>query len=245
MSLDEAFPDLTADTTGWLAAATIGVPVSVGRLHDGRPVIVLGNVRSYAVFNHVQGDNPDHDYGDCGIVSCADVLDQFGLRLTEADVIRHATRCREAHLVAGHPERSGWTLPSEQARILCDYGVPARALQGQSADQLASAVQLGYGVIAGVNAGVLWTDSRFLGDGQPNHVVTVTGIAREPYDGGLEGFYINDSADGRSAEYVSVHLMTTAFVRTGGFCVVTEIRHSPATGTPAPVAPSGRPQPAA
>jgi hypothetical protein len=223
VSLEEALPDLAAASTGWLSTAVIGVPVSPGRLPDGRPVIVLGNVRSYAAFNHVQGDNPDHDYGDCGIVSCADVLDQFGLRLTEADVIRHATRCREAHLVAGRPERSGWTVPSEQAQILSDYGVPARALRDQSADQLASAVQLGYGVIAGVNAGVLWTDSRFLGDGQANHAVTVTGIAREPYDGALEGFYINDSASGMSAEYVSVPLMTTAFVRTGGFCVVTQI----------------------
>jgi hypothetical protein len=222
VSLEEALPDLVPATTGWLSTAVIGVPASSGRLPDGRPVIVLGNVRGYAVFNHLQGDNPDHDYGDCGIVSCADVLDQFGLRLTEADVIRHATQCREAHLVAGHPERSGWTLPSEQARILCDYGVPARVLREQSADQLASAVQGGYGVIAGVNAGVLWTDSRFLADGQANHAVTVTGIAREPYDGALEGFYINDSASGLSAEYVSLHLMTTAFVRTGGFCVVTE-----------------------
>jgi len=245
VSLEEALPDLSGGTAGWLSTAIIGVPVSSACLPDGRPVIVLGNVRGYAAFNHLQGDNPDHDYGDCGIVSCADVLDQFGLRLTEADVIGHAIRCREAHLVTGHPERSGWTLPSEQARILCDYGVPARALRDQSADQLASAVQFGYGVIAGVNAGVLWTDSRFLADGQANHVVTVTGIARDPYDGGLEGFYVNDSADGRSAEYVSVHLMTTAFVRTGGFCVVTEIRHSQARETPAPAAPPGRPQPAA
>jgi hypothetical protein len=226
VSLDDARTDLAAHTTGWLSAAVIDVPISAGSLPDGRPVIVIGNIRAYAAFNHPQGDNPEQDYGDCGIVSCADVLDQFGLRLTEADVVRHATQFRELHVEAGHPERSGWTLPSEQARILCDYGIPAQALHDQSADQLAGAVQLGYGVIAGVNAGVLWTDARFLGDGQANHVVAVTGIARESYDGALAGFYINDSGSGLSAEYVSVHLMTTAFVHTGGFCVVTEIAHS-------------------
>jgi hypothetical protein len=186
---------------------------------------VIGDVLGYAAFNHLQGDNLEHDGGDCGMVCCADVLDQFGLGLTEADIVRHATRCRELHVVAGQPDRSGWSLPTEQARILCDYGVPAAAEQDQPIDRLADAVQRGHGVIAAVNSGVLWSDVRFLGDGQANHGVTITGVARDPYDGALEGFYINDSGTGHSAQFVSAHLMTTAFVRTGGFCVVTDRPH--------------------
>jgi len=44
--------------------------------HDGSGVpesLTIGDVRRDAAFNHLQGDNPEHDRGDCGIVSCADV----------------------------------------------------------------------------------------------------------------------------------------------------------------------------
>jgi hypothetical protein len=200
-------------------------PAQPGQLPDGRASLTIGDVQGYAALNHLQGDNPQHDDGDCGIVSCAEVLNQFGIELTEADVVAHATRRRELHVVAGHPEESGWTLPAEQVAILADYGIAAHWAGDQSTEQLADAVQGGRGVIAAVNAGALWSDPSVLGHGQANHVVTVTGIARDPYDGALMGFYINDSGNGRSAEFISVHLMTTAFVRTGGFCVITDVVH--------------------
>lgn len=116
----------------------------------------------------------------------------------------------------------GWTLPAEQAAILTDYGVPAHAEEAQPVARLALAVQVGHGVIAMVNAGVLWSDPRGLGHGQANHAVTITGIARDRYDGALLGFYINDSGTGQSGQFVSAHLMTTAFEHEGGFCVVTD-----------------------
>jgi hypothetical protein len=50
----------------------------------------------------------------------------------------------------------------------------------------------------------------------------VTGVARDPYDGAPQGFRINDSGTGQSRQFVSAHLMITAFERPGGFCVVTE-----------------------
>lgn len=142
--------------------------------------------------------------------------------LTESDVVRHATRRHELHVVAGQPDQSGWTLPAEQAAILSDYGVPAHVEEAQPIERLALAVQRGHGVIAMVNAGVLWSDPRVLGHGQANHAITLTGIARNPFDGALQGFYINDSGDGQSGRFVSAHLMTTAFEHTGGFCVVTD-----------------------
>jgi hypothetical protein len=214
------------DDTGWRRNTAIAVPVQLGHLPDGRRSLIIGDVRGYAAFNHLQGDNPQHDGGDCGVVCCADVLSQFGVRLREADVVRHATRCHELHVVAGRPDQSGWTLPDEQASILSDYGVPASAEEGQPLERLALAVQRGHGVIAMVNAGVLWSEPRVLGHGQANHAVTVTGIARDPFDGALEGFYVNDSGDGESGKFVSAHLMATAFEHTGGFCVVTKAAHT-------------------
>jgi hypothetical protein len=215
------------ETTGWLRNAAVAVPVQPARLPDGRPCLTIGDVRDYAAFNHLQGDNPDHDCGDCGIVSCADVLDQFGLRLTEADAFLHATRRQELHVVPARRDQSGWTLPAEQAEILTDYGVPAHAEEAQQVERLALAVQLGHGVIAMVNAGVLWSDPGSLGHGQANHAITITGVARDRYDGALLGFYINDSGTGLSGQFVSMHLMTTAFEREGGFCVVTDCVHEP------------------
>jgi hypothetical protein len=208
--------------THWRSDAIIAVPVRLAELPDGGSSLMIGDVTRCAAFNHLQGDNPEHDCGDCGVVCCAEVLNQFGVRLTEADAVRHATRFRELHVVDGRPDLSGWTLPDEQAAILGDYGVPAHAERAQTIERLALAVQHGHGVIAMVNAGVLWSDPRALWNGQGNHAVTVTGIARHPYDGALQGFYINDSGNGQSGRFVSAHLMTTAFERTGGVCVVTD-----------------------
>jgi len=114
-----------ADSTGWAQGAGITVPVRPGQLPDGTETLVIGDVAGYAALNHRQGDNADHDAGDCGVLCCADVLGQFGITLTEAELVAHATRLRELHVVAGHPEESGWTLPSGQVAILRDYGVPA------------------------------------------------------------------------------------------------------------------------
>jgi hypothetical protein len=214
-----------ADSTGWAEDAGIAVPVRRGQLPDGTQTLVIGDITGYAAFNHLQGDNADRDRGDCGVVCCGEVLCQFGITVTEAELVAHATRRRELHVVPGHPEESGWTLPPEQAAILRDYGVPAHEEDGQPVERLAVACQRGHGVIAAVNAGVLWSDACCLGHGQANHVVTVTGVARDPYDGALAGLYINDSGNGQSGQFVSLYLMTTAFVRTGGFCVITDGPH--------------------
>lgn len=191
-------------------------------LPDGEAAVMIGDVLRDAAFNHLQGDNPEHDAGDCGVVCCAEVLNQFGRAATETSLVAHATACRELHVVAGHPGESGWTLPAEQAAILADYGVPARAESARTTEWLAAAVQGGHGVIAMVNAGVLWSDPRALGHGQANHAVTVTGVALDPDDEALLGFYVNDSGSGESGRYVPAHLIRTAFERTGGFCVVTD-----------------------
>jgi len=210
------------DSSGWVCDAAAAVPVQSGRLPDGTLSLTIGDVAGSAAFNHLQGDNAEHDHGDCGIVSCVDVANQFGVRLTEAGAFVHAMRRHELHVVAGRPDESGWTLPVEQAAILTDYGIPAHAEEAQPVERLAVAVQHGHGVIAMVNAGALWSDPRALGHGEANHAVTLTGIARDRSDGALLGFYINDSGTGQSGQFVSAHLMTTAFEHEGGFCVVTD-----------------------
>ncbi len=93
---------------------------------------------------------------------------------------------------------------------------------------------------------VLWSDAAALEHGQANHAVTITGIARDPYDGAQLGFYINDSGTGQSGQFVSPHLMTTAFEHEGGFCVVTDRAQEARAKRPSrrlPVRVGGRPDP--
>lgn len=121
-----------ADSTGWVEGAGFAVPVGRGQLPDGTPALVIGDITRYAAFNHVQGDNADRDGGDCGVVCCAEVLCQFGITLTEAELVTYATRLRELHVVPDRPEESGWTLPSGQAAILAGLR-RARARRGRPA----------------------------------------------------------------------------------------------------------------
>lgn len=208
-------PDIAAD-----------VPASLGVLPDGRETVVIGDVSKFADLNHQQGDNPYGFKEDCGLCSCGDVLDQFGVNVTEADVVDHAVKNHECNIIQDDPTGSGGTTVSDQVRVLNDYGVPAHAEQQQSLDDLAGDVERGSGVIIEANAGSLWDDASYFEHGQTNHAVAVTGVARDPNTGEIEGFYINDSGNGQAAKFVDASTMTNAWVDTGGTCVVTDVVHT-------------------
>jgi uncharacterized protein YvpB len=206
--------------------AGIDVPTQLDVLPDGEPSVTIGDVQGYADFNHQQGDNAYGFQEDCGLVSCQDVLNQFGIPVTETDVVGHAIQNGECDVQPGDAADSGGTSTESQAQLLTDYGVPAHAESGQSLEQLAQQVEQGHGVIIGANAGVLWNDPQYVEGGAANHAVTVTGVARDPQTGAIQGFYINDSGDGNSAEFISAQQMTTAWQDTGGSCVVTDAVHT-------------------
>jgi hypothetical protein len=102
---------------------------------------MLGAVPYYAAFNHRQGDNPEHFTGDCGLVSVEDVLRQFGMNVTETDLVTHALQARECYVDPAGADYSGGTLPSQDAAILADYGVPSRAESGLTLAQLAGQIR--------------------------------------------------------------------------------------------------------
>jgi hypothetical protein len=194
-------------------------------LPDGRDTVVIGDVDGLKDFNHKQGDNPYGFKGTCGLVSCEDVLRQFGVDATEADVVDHAV-AKNLCAVTDDPAKSGGTTPEMRAQILNDYGIPAHVESGQSLEDLAGDVEHGSGVIVSANAGYLWNDPNALENGQTNHAVVVTGVARDPETGVVQGFYINDSGTGESGKFVDADTMTQAWVNTGGSAVVTDVVHS-------------------
>jgi hypothetical protein len=206
-------------------SADVDVPGQLDELPDGEPSVMVGRVRGYAAFNHRQGENPEHFQLDCGLMSVQDVLRQFGARVTEADMVEHAVQSGECSVNPAAPEQSGGTTPTEDARILTEYGLPSRAESGLTLTELAALVECGRGVIIGVNCGVLWQAPEDVGNGSVNHAVTVTGVALDPQTRTIQGFYINDSGSGQSAEFVSTILIRVAWQDTGGWTIVTDAAH--------------------
>ena len=182
-------------STGEWSDRAPDVPAQHDLLPDGRDAIVIGDVERCKEFNHPQGDNPYGFRGTCGLVSCEDILRQFGVDVTESDIVRFAIEHGLCE-VSADPCESGGSSPYAQALILKEHGVPAHVEVLDGSERLADCVEHGHGVIVGANAGVLWNDSRAFESGQPNHAVVVTGVARDPVTGEILGFYINDSGRG-------------------------------------------------
>ena len=217
----QAPPDLPPDVPGLPPDLLVDVPFQLDVLPDGREAVVFGDVAGLADLNHKQGDNPYGFEGTCGLCSCQDILNQFGVEVTEADVVRHAVANGECY-VSDDPAASGGTTEDGQAQILGDYGLPAHVEHGSSLEDLAMDIEQGRGVIIEANAGVLWNDAAYYENGQANHAVVVTGVARDPMTGAVEGFFINDSGTGESAKYVDAATMGVAWLDAGATSVVTD-----------------------
>jgi hypothetical protein len=200
------------------------VPHHLDVLPDGRETLVIGDPERCKDFNHPQGDNTLGYQGTCGLVSCEDVLRHFGVEVTEDDVVRYA---HDQGLCAVSDELSqcGGTTELGQAQILTDMGVPAHPELSSSLEELASHVENGQGTIIEVNAGVLWNDANYFDTGQANHAIVVTGVARDPQTGDIQGFYVNDSGRGLpedSGRFLETATMQSAWLDTGGSGVVTD-----------------------
>jgi hypothetical protein len=197
------------------------VPTKLEVLPDGREVLVIGEPERLKEFNHQQGDNSFGFLGTCGLVSCEDILRQFGLNVTENDVVRYAIENGRCY-TEGEPAQNGGTTPIDQAAILTDHGVPAHVEVNSSVEQLADYVEQGRGIIIEVNAGVLWNDPNYYGNGEMNHAIVVTGVDRDPSTGAVLGVYINDSGNGNSGQRIEVDQLRQMWIDPGGILVVTD-----------------------
>lgn len=205
------------------------VPRMLDVLPDGREVVVIGDVKGSAEFNHKQGDHRQGDNFEqitqtCGLVSCENVLRQFGIFVTEDTLVGYTG---EVGLRAG----DGTTTAVGVATVLTNYGVPSHVANPLTLETLASEIESGRGVIAGVNAGVLWDDRDSFGNGNPNHAINVSGVGRDPATGAIIGFYINDSGTGESGKFIDIDTFRYAFAPNGGGgeAVVTDAARSFAT----------------
>jgi hypothetical protein len=197
------------------------VPSEVTVLPDGRETVVIGDPEGDKRFTHAQGDNILGFEGTCGLCSCENVLRSFGLEVTETDMVFFATVRGLCTCEDPDPRMNGGTTPADRADILTRLGVPASASYGGSIEDLAGNIEQGKGVIIAVNAGVLWNDANADSGNVSNHAITVTGVARDPATGDIQGFFINDSGTGEAGKFVDASLMREAWEKVGGSQVVT------------------------
>lgn len=204
------------------------VPHHLEVLPDSREVLVFGDPEGMKQYNHLQGDNPYGFKGTCGLVSCQDILRQFGVEVSEGDVVHFAVDHKLCN-VTDDPSNSGGTTVEDQAKILGDFNVPAQSKSGGSLEELAQNIEEGHGVIAEVNSATLWDQPSFFNLGLPDHAIVVTGVARDPETGEIRGFYINDSGvppAGHSGLFIDAQKFNTAWngcFGGPGWSVVTDV----------------------
>ena len=197
------------------------VPTHLDVLPDGRETVVIGDPEGDKAFTHRQGQNSLGFLGTCGLCSCENVLRSFGLDVSETSMVIFASELGLCEADSPDPAQCGGASPMAIAEILTRHGVPADCAFGGSLEELAGNIEQGRGVIIGVNAGALWNDANSDSGGPANHAITVTGVARDPSTGEVQGFFINDSGPGRAAQFVDAALMRECWEDAGGTQIVT------------------------
>ncbi len=165
-------------------------------LVDGQDVLVYGYPKRNEL-DYMQGDAVTGFQGTCSLTSIANLLTQSGRPTTESQVINLAISHNWA---LNDPKLPSWQLggssAADQQAILSSLGLRNQVVAGYNESGIANLVRSGRGVILGVNAGQLWGDATYAGDGSVNHTITLTGAVYDSASGDLKGFYIADSGRG-------------------------------------------------
>ncbi|WP_458683392.1 C39 family peptidase [Prescottella equi] len=112
--------------------------------------------------------------GYCGPSSAAQVVSEYtGLDISDPQQL--VDRALELGLFVGGDPANGMTITSLEV-LLEDQGVPCH-VESSSVDDLAAKLDDGYGVIAMVDSGELWTPAdEIVEDDTADHVLVVAGI---------------------------------------------------------------------
>ncbi|MCR4413969.1 MAG: C39 family peptidase [Thermoguttaceae bacterium] len=125
----------------------------------------------------------------CAVVCQQMILRQFGVEVSEAQLVYDAT----SH---------GWLTdrgmnPADMGRLLEYYGVPMHQCSGDGIEAIASEIAMGHKVIVAVDSGELWKQDWFFEDwidpNAPDHAVVVTGL--DLSDPKQPKVYLNDPGD--------------------------------------------------
>jgi hypothetical protein len=97
-------------------------------------------------------------------------------------------------------------------------GLSAEIEPGESLEDLAQHVEFGRAVLAVVNAGTAWNTPDALENGEPDHPILVSAVARDAGTGQLLGVYARDPTRAR-AEFVPAEQLARAWLVPGGWMI--------------------------
>ena len=193
-------------------------------LVDGREVLVYGYPKRNEL-DYMQGDAVEGFLGTCALTSIANVLTQMGRPTTESEVV---TRAIDNGWTVSDASLPAWQLGGtnvhDQRALLDSYGIRNQVIAGYNETGLANLLRGGRGVVLALNAGTLWNDAGYVGDGSVNHAVTLTGAVYAQDTGELVGFYLSDSGRGRvndMTRFIDVATFRAAADVAGAYAIFT------------------------
>ena len=195
-----------------------------GGLVDGERVMVYGYPKRNEL-DYMQGDAVQNYQGTCALTSIANLITQTGRPTSESQIINLAIQNNWALNSTSLPSwQLGGSNVTQQRAILDSYGIRNDVVMGYNESGIANLVRSGRGVILGVNAGQLWGDSAYNGNGSANHAITLTGAVYSETDGTLTGLYIADSGRGMVSDmtrFVDIETFRNAVNIMGGYAIYT------------------------
>ncbi len=193
-------------------------------LVDGQSVLVYGYPKRNEL-DYMQGDAVPDYQGTCALTSIANLMTQAGRPTTESQVVQLAIRNNWAVNNPALPAHQlGGSNVHDQQAILQSYNLRSDVIDGYNEVGMAQLLRSGRGVILAVNAGRLWGETAYIGDGTVNHAVTLTGAVYGADDGQLKGFYLTDSGRGRvddMTRFVDVATFRQAAQAPGAYAIYT------------------------
>ncbi|MBR2296381.1 MAG: C39 family peptidase [Clostridia bacterium] len=175
------------------------------------------------------GEGVEGFEGTCGLVSVENILRMAGVNITEEKVVNYARThkiigfkgIRPMCTIDSSPENNGGTYAKDRQAVLRHFGIESDIEYG-SVEKIAEYVEQGRGVIATVDANMLWYQSH--GSVPAFHAITITSIQRDAHTNEITGVYVCDSGDRgeSSARLVPVEVMRFALAPTGAEMNITK-----------------------
>lgn len=174
------------------------------------------------------GEGVEGYRGTCGLASIENILRMAGYDIKEKDVVLYAKsnsgtkKGRKLCTTDSTPNRNGGTYAEDRRAILKHFGIDSDIKYTTDLNEIAEMVTSGKGVIASVEANMLWY--QCVGNPQEFHAITITSVQRDKQTKEILGFYICDSGSrGKdSARLVNSDIMLAALSATGGKLNVTK-----------------------
>jgi hypothetical protein len=196
-------------------------PVRSEILSDGRSALVYGDTEEGARLLATDADHRILRDVSPSLLGCVQIIREFTPDFNAGDLRDHLERL-DLEFPAGNESRAALSL-EQLAQTLTDFDVPAHVERAQSSEDLAHHLESGSGTLIAVNLGSLWNSSAAFGNGDANAVAVALGVARDPLNGDILGWYLNDVVAKQIRAHVDAARMEASWLDAGGRLIVTDI----------------------